>query len=99
MHVYVVVTSYMGASQDVRVFSSSEAAQRFVDAAPPEGNPVVRRCPVVGRIANPGAVFTASWYDPSSDLHQFKAVYGTFREAEEAVGARGMVLQRNIDEA
>ncbi|XXY13353.1 hypothetical protein WME88_34340 [Sorangium sp. So ce216] len=99
MDVFVVVTNYMGATQDVRVFSSQDAAQGFVDAASPSGNPVIRRCTVVGEVASPGIVFTASWYDRSSDLHHFRGVYGTSHEAKTAVGEHGMILERNVDEA
>lgn len=96
MNVFVVVANYMSACQPIRLYSSLDAARRFVDAARNRENLEVRDCSVVGTLANPARVFTASRYDRSSDLHYFEGVYGTGRDARNAVGGDGDVLEHEI---
>lgn len=98
MTVYVVITRHMGHDMDEAVFSSRDKAQLYLNNRNSEGAPKINEIEVRGEMESPNKVFTASWYDESSDLHQFEGIYGTFDDAKKAAGEKGMVLGRVIDD-
>lgn len=98
MKVYVVVTRYMGGVQDEAVFSSMQLARKYLLQRDSQGIPNAFETEVRGDVKEPSKVFTASWYESSSDIHHFDAVYGSFEQAKKAVGEKGLVLTRILDE-
>jgi hypothetical protein len=98
MKVYVVITKYMGGLQDEAVFSSMQLAKEYLSQRDSQGAPDVWETEVRGDIEEPSKVFTASWYERSSDIHNFDGVYGSYEQAKKAAGEQGMVLARILDE-
>ena len=77
MKVYVVVTKYMGGTQDEAVFSSMEKVNQYLESRGSEGSPEVLEDQVRGELEDPNTVFTASLYDRSLDIHNFQGIYGS----------------------
>ena len=98
MKVYVIVTRYMNGIQDEAVFSTLENAQEYLDSRGTEGTPGIIDEYVRGETEEDNKVFTASWYDRSSDTHNFEGVYGTYDGAKKAAGEKGQVLSRGVDD-
>jgi hypothetical protein len=98
MKVYVVITRYMFGVQDEAVFSSVDNAQQYLASRNRKGSPEVVEEHIRGDMESPNTVYSASWYDKSSDIHHYEGVYGTFKDAKKAAGQQGLVLTRVIDE-
>jgi hypothetical protein len=96
MEVFVVISRYMQGIQEAGVFRTRQEAEQHIRSAGVGGSPSVQMASVVGELADPAKVFTASQYDASTDLHDFVGVFGSYESAKQAAGSRGLVLGRAL---
>ncbi|HXU94083.1 MAG TPA: hypothetical protein VFP33_10575 [Gallionella sp.] len=96
MEVFVIVTHYMNGIGESGVFASMGDANAHIAKQQMGGDPMVVKCNVVGELDDKSTVFTASTYDHSNDIHNFKGVFGNFEQAKIAAGEKGLVLNRTV---
>lgn len=97
MQVYVVVSRYMFGVQDCAIYDNRKSALKHIEDNEIGGNPDVIKSEVFGDLEKDNHVFTASYYDPSHDVHILEGIYGNYEQAKSASGENGLVLDRDIN--
>lgn len=97
MHIFLIVTYFPNGSRRERAFAFYRAAYAYAMAHGEEVETEMLEMPVLGEPEQPEVVYTLRWNDLSPDTDNVEAVYGTQREAQQAVGRHGRVQELRID--